>query len=212
MHRLSPAERLALAGAALLMLLQALPALQPALEYRAATAWSQPWRLVTAHLVHVNWTHAAINAAAWWVVARLFAPELRIRAQLAVAAVAAVAIGAGLALLHPGIAWYRGFSGVLHGLFFAGSVQWLIETLRTPAHRTLRALWLPVVLLAGGAIKVVAEQPVGSTTPFADWLGAGTVPQAHLFGAVAGAVMGAAMGAALRAVKAAPSRDARDPT
>lgn len=212
MHRLSPAERLALAGAALLLLLQALPALQPALEYRAATAWSQPWRLATAHLVHVNWTHAAINAAAWWVVARLFAPELKIRAQLAVMAVAAVAIGAGLALLHPGIAWYRGFSGVLHGLFFAGSVQWLIETLRTPAHRTLRALWLPVVLLAGGAIKVVAEQPVGSTTPFADWLGAGTVPQAHLFGAAAGAVMGAARVAALRAGKAAPSRNARDPT
>lgn len=203
MHRLSPAERLALAGAALLLLLQALTPLQPALEYRADAAWSQPWRLLSAHLVHVNWTHVAINAAAWWVVTRLFAPELRIRAQLAVLAVAAVAIGAGLALLHPGIAWYRGFSGVLHGLFFAGSVQWLIDTLRTPAQRTLRALWLPVVLLAGGAIKVIAEQPAGSTTPFADWLGAGTVPQAHLFGAVAGAAMGAVIAAVKATAKGA---------
>jgi hypothetical protein len=40
---------------------------------------------------------------------------------------------------------------------------------------------------------VIAEQPGGSATPFADWLGAGTVPQAHLLGAVAGALVGAAL-------------------
>lgn len=198
--RLSAAERLALAGAMLLVLLQMLtvgnaPLLAAgALEYRAATAFAEPWRLITSHLVHINWPHALINAAAWWVVARLFAPELPPWRQLAVLGVAALAIGLGLAALHPTIVWYRGFSGVLHALFFAGGVQWLLVALRGP--RSLGALWLPVVLVLGGALKVALEQPAGSTTPYADWLGAGTVPQAHLLGAVAGAAFGITWGVA----------------
>lgn len=197
---LSAAERLALAGALGLLLLQALstgaaPLLDAgALEYRAAAAFGEPWRLVTGHLVHINWAHALINAAAWWVVARLYAPELPPRRQLAVLGASALAISLGLATLHPTIVWYRGFSGVLHALFFSGSVQWLRVALRGP--RTLRTLWLPAVLVAGGALKVALEQPAGSSTPYADWLGAGTVPQAHLLGALTGAVFGLAWGAA----------------
>jgi len=195
---LAPAERLALAGAALLLALHAVialggaSALGGALEYRADAALRQPWRLLTGHLVHINAPHVLINAAAWWIVARLYAPELPPARQIAVLLASALVIGLGLALLHPGILWYRGFSGLLHALFFAGGVQWLIATLRTGA--AWRTLWLPVVLVLGGAIKVIAEQPAGSATPFADWLGAGTVPQAHLLGALTGAALGFAWG------------------
>lgn len=197
--KLSRAEGLALGGALLLALMQALgagaaPWLDAgALEYRAELAFAQPWRLVTGHLVHINWPHALINAAAWWVVARLYAPELPPRRQLAVLGAAALVIGLGLAVLHPTIVWYRGFSGLLHALFFAGGVQWLVVALRGP--RSLRTLWLPAVLVLGGALKVVLEQPAGSVTPYADWLGAGTVPQAHLLGALTGVVFGLAWGA-----------------
>jgi membrane associated rhomboid family serine protease len=48
--------------------------------------------------------------------------------------------------------------------------------------------------VAGGAIKVALEQPGGSATPYADWLGAGTVPQAHLAGALTGALLGVIFG------------------
>jgi rhomboid family GlyGly-CTERM serine protease len=200
-HALSSAERFALAGASLLLLLHALTAGIPAmdasaLEYRATLAGSEPWRLLTAHLVHINWPHALINGAAWWVVARLYATELAPLRQSAVLVASAAVIGTGLALLHPTIAWYRGFSGVLHALFFAGGVQWLVATLRET--RTLRSLWLPAVLVAGGAIKVALEQPAGSTTPYADWLGAGTVPQAHLLGALTGSLFGLAWGMSSR--------------
>jgi rhomboid family GlyGly-CTERM serine protease len=191
---LSAAERFALSGAALLLALHALllsgvPGLDGgALELRADRALSQPWRLLSAHVVHINWPHALINAAAWWVVARLYAPELPPARQSLVLLVSALVIGLGLTTLHPGIVWYRGFSGVLHALFFAGGMHWLLASLRGP--RSLRTLWLPVVLMVGGAIKVIAEQPVGSSTPYAEWLGAGTVPQAHLLGALAGAAIG----------------------
>jgi rhomboid family GlyGly-CTERM serine protease len=191
---LSPAERTALIGATLLLLLQALPVLHPSLEYRAATAAGEPWRLLTGHFVHINWIHALINAAAWWIVARLFAPELMPRRQVAVVLVSALGISAGLALMHPTIAWYRGFSGVLHAIFFAGGVQWLTASLRSEGRLDVRRLWLPVVLVLGGAIKVLVEQPTGSATPFAEWLGAGTVPQAHLVGAAVGVVWGLAAG------------------
>jgi rhomboid family GlyGly-CTERM serine protease len=139
--------------------------------------------------VHIKWTHALINAAAWFIVARLFAPEFARWRQPVVLLASALAITLSLALLHPTIAWYRGFSGVLHGLFFAGALCWLLGTLRA-GKTSMNALWLPVVLVAGGAIKVALEQPAGSATPYADWLGAGTVPQAHLAGAVTGALLG----------------------
>lgn len=198
MRSLSSAERLALVGAALLLLLQAVPGWHGALEYRAGSGSAEPWRLLTGHIVHINWTHAVINAAAWWIVARLYAPELRPWRQAAVVLASALCISVGLATLHPTIAWYRGFSGVLHALFFAGGVQWLITSLRTSMRSTgtldVRHLWLPVVLVLGGAIKVLVEQPTGSATPFAEWLGAGTVPQSHLIGASVGVLWGVAAG------------------
>lgn len=187
--QLSAAERQALGGAALVLLVQAIVPLHGALEYRQALVASQPWRALTAHLVHVNWVHALLNLAAWLVVARLFAPELRTWRQPLVLAVAALAVTLHLALLHPGIAWYRGFSGTLHGVFFAGATAWLLALL-TDGERRPRALWLPAVLVAGGWVKVLAEQPGGSLTPYAQWLGAGIVPQAHLAGAVAGSMLG----------------------
>jgi rhomboid family GlyGly-CTERM serine protease len=191
---LSPAERTALFGAALLLLLQAMAAWHPALEYRAAALAAEPWRLLTGHFVHINWIHALINASAWWIVARLYAPELAPRRQWGVVIVSALSISAGLALMHPTIAWYRGFSGVLHAIFFAGGVQWLTTSLRSEGQLDMRRLWLPVVLVLGGAIKVLVEQPTGSATPFAEWLGAGTVPQAHLIGASVGVAWGLAVG------------------
>jgi rhomboid family GlyGly-CTERM serine protease len=183
--RLSAAERAALALAAAMVLLQALP-LGDLLEYRRPLLGAEPWRVLTAHLVHVNWPHALVNAAALVVVARLFAPDLGIARQQLVLAVSAVAISVGLALAYPGIAWYRGLSGVLHALFFAGSATWLM----TARSRTWRRLWLPAALFFGGWIKVALEQPPGGQTPYAEWLGANVVPQAHLVGAICGTLFG----------------------
>lgn len=187
---LSREEKFAAAGALCLVLLQALTPFGAALEYRAAAAWSEPWRLLTAHVVHLNWPHVLINAAAWFVVARLFAMELAIARQVVTLVVAAAVIGLALPLLWPAIEHYRGFSGTLHALYFAGAIGWWLAAENTPAQRTLAGLWLPTALLVGGWIKVLLEQPWDSSTPYADWLGAGTVPQAHLVGAVVGTALG----------------------
>jgi rhomboid family GlyGly-CTERM serine protease len=182
---LSAAEWIALGIALALLLLQAAGA-GDALDYRRELLAREPWRIVSAHLVHINWAHAAINAAALVIVARLFAPDLTPRQQLLVLALAALAISAALALLLPQIAWYRGLSGVLHALFFAGATKWLLEA----QPRTARTLALPLVLVLGGWIKVVSEQPRGDVLPHVDWLGAAVVPQAHLTGALVGSALG----------------------
>jgi rhomboid family GlyGly-CTERM serine protease len=183
---ISRAEFVAIVIAALALFAQMMPSAVDALDYRYASLVSEPWRLITGHVVHVNWKHALINAVALWVVARLFAPDLNAWRQLTALLAAALAISVCLALLYPSIEWYRGLSGALHGLFFAGATKWLIQA----RPRTFRQLWLPSVLLLGGWIKVALEQPGGATTPYADWLGAGVVPQAHLIGAACGTVLG----------------------
>lgn len=179
---------MALVGAAVVLALQALPHIS-LLEYRRALLTTEPWRWITGHAVHINWAHAAINVAAWWVVARLFAPDLSARRQALVLALSAFAISATLAWFYPSIEWYRGLSGVLHGLFFAGATVWMI----TARPRTLANLWLPVALWVGGWIKVLLEQPIGAATPYVDWLQAGVVPQAHLAGAACGTLFGLAV-------------------
>lgn len=213
---MSRAERFAFAGALLLVLVHGLVvAFAPAgeaLEYARAALFSTPWRLVSGHWVHINWPHVLINAAAWFVVARVFAPELSPARQATVVAVASVVISAGLAWRYPQIAWYRGFSGVLHALFFAGATAWVIDVLRARRSRGTTRPWLPLALFVGGWVKVVLEQPGDGTTPIAAWLNAPTVPQAHLIGALCGTALGAVFAVAAWRGSAAPAlaRDERE--
>jgi rhomboid family GlyGly-CTERM serine protease len=171
----------------LALLLQAFGVAE-ALEYRRVALAAEPWRLLTGHLVHLNWQHATVNAVALLIVARLFAHDLRADRQAFVLVLSGLVIGAGMSWLNPGIAWYRGLSGVIHALFFAGAAAWLVNA----RPRTPRSLWLPAALFFGGWIKVALEQPGGDTLPHAEWLGAAVVPQAHLIGAACGSVLGLA--------------------
>jgi len=182
----SMAEGIALAIAALVLLLHGIGA-GDALEYRAAALATQPWRALTGHFVHVNWAHAGINAAALLIVARLFAPDLSWRRQLAALVLGAAAISAAFALLWPSISWYRGLSGALHALYFAGATTWLIRA----RPRDARTLWLPLALFVGGWIKVIGEQPGSAPVAVPEWLGAPVVTQAHLVGALCGTLLGA---------------------
>lgn len=177
------------AGGALIGLLQAVPAFAPWLEYRRTLLLAEPWRLLTAHFVHVNWLHAGVNLVTWLVIGALFARTLGTRRQLLVIAISAPLVSVGLQTFYPTIDWYRGASGMLHALFFAGATLSLIRAWQTGrSHGT----YLPATLLAGGWLKVWLEIPEGASTPYAGWLGSTVVPQAHLMGALIGTVIGLA--------------------
>ncbi|MBX3702704.1 MAG: rhombosortase [Steroidobacteraceae bacterium] len=161
------------------------------LEYLRPLLASEPWRLLTGHFVHISWLHAVLNCVALLLIARLFTGRLRQSEQWIVLGAAPLVISLALWIALPELVWYRGLSGALHALYFAGCVVWL-------ASSSGRARWLPWAALAGGALKVLIEQPWDSVFPFREWLGAAVVPQAHLFGALAGIAAGLCFAATRR--------------
>ena len=179
---------LALAGACLLLILPA-AAGDPGrllLRYdRAALAQGQWWRLITAHVVHLDLRHALLNTLGLALVWALFARNYSPKAWAAILIGAILGIDAGLWLADSTVAWYVGSSGVLHGVMAAGALARL--RLRKRDGGVL------AVLLA---VKLAYEHWVGPL-PLAGT--AAVVVDAHLYG-----VLGALFAAALLKPQEAP--------
>jgi rhomboid family GlyGly-CTERM serine protease len=154
-----------------------------ALEYRRALAFSEPWRLLGSHFVHLTLLHAILNAVALLLLGRLFEERLRPAEFFGILFAAPIAISLGFRFLLPELEWYRGMSDVLHSIYFAGCVVWV-------GTSTGRARWLAIAALAAGLVKVLVEQPWDASFPVHDVLKIAVVPQAHLIGAVVGAATG----------------------
>jgi rhomboid family GlyGly-CTERM serine protease len=149
---------------------------------RRAIADGEWWRLVTGNLVHVDLAHLALNLAGlallWW----LFVADARWRDWLAVALLAALAVGLGLYAFDPALGWYVGFSGVEHGCWAAAGVFAL-------GRRRLEGL----VTLALLGAKTAAEQLHGPLVAAALDPHLAVVVDAHLYGAIAGLATAAAL-------------------
>ncbi len=144
-----------------------------ALQYeRGALAQHQWWRLLSAHLVHLNWEHALLNSAGLALLWCLFARDFSPRRWLWIVALSVVAIDAGLWFLRPAVDWYLGASGVLHGVLAAGACA---------MYR--RGEGMGAVLLLLLVVKLIYEQQSGNSLFVA---GVPLVPDAHLFGTLGG--------------------------
>jgi membrane associated rhomboid family serine protease len=113
---------------------------------------------VTCHLAHLTPAHLALNLLAFLVLGSLCEPALRGRYG-ALLAVAAVAVGAGLFLVHPRLGSYRGLSGIASAQFAA-----LLAARLTSSVRTRRFRELPAPLLAAGLflVKLLTETHRGA--------------------------------------------------
>lgn len=150
-----------------------------ALRYeRDAIAAGEAWRLATAHLVHHDWPHLSWNLAGVALVWLLFAGEFTLRDWLLILLASIVAIDLGFQLFEPELAWYVGFSGVLHGCMAAGLVAWL--------RRERDALTVIVALLFGA--KLLWEHAVGPLPFTAATLSLPVIHEAHTYGATGGAL------------------------
>jgi len=138
----------------------------------AAGGW---WRLLTAHLVHLDVHHLVLNELGIVLLWSLFAEDYDPVEWCAIVLGGALAISAGLWWLSPRVFWYVGASGVLHAVMAAGTVK----------HFVLRA-WDRWILLCGFAGKLAYEQLAARPGPL-------IVIDAHLYGAVAGFAVGAVL-------------------
>ncbi|MFO1378303.1 MAG: rhombosortase [Steroidobacteraceae bacterium] len=148
-----------------------------ALRYdRAAIRAGEWWRLATAHVAHLSWAHALLNAAALLLVLQIFRSAVRPPEWWLAGGISMLAIDVGLWWLEPQVTWYAGASGVLHGMFVAG----LAGLWRGGEHR-------PAIALAAGLIlKLAVEWWHG---PVADFVAAPVVTAAHRYGAAGGLVV-----------------------
>jgi rhomboid family GlyGly-CTERM serine protease len=144
---------------------------------RSALAAGQWWRLLSAHVVHLDLRHALLNVVGLALVWALFARDYSPKAWLAIVLGAIAAIDAGLWLGDSTVQWYVGSSGALHGALAAGVVAHV--------RKGERDGWLLAGLLAA---KLLYEQGVGAL-PFS-----GSDPvivDAHLYGVAGGAAVAA---------------------
>ena len=150
-----------------------------ALQYdRAAIAAGGWWRLLTAHLVHLDLHHLLLNELGLVLIWALFASDFDAVDWLIVALAGALAISCGLWWLSPTVTWYVGASGVLHAIMAAGVAR----------HLATRA-WDRWLLLGAGLFKLALEHYLHAHGQGA----ALVVIDAHIYGAAAGFLVGAAL-------------------
>lgn len=152
---------------------------------RTGLAHGEWWRLLTAHLVHLDLRHAVLNAVGLALMWALFARDYSPRAWAAIVLGAVAGIDAGLWLADSTVGWYVGSSGVLHGVMSAGALA-----------RARRREWEGAVLGVVLAGKLTYEHWAGPL-PFAGT--AAVVVDAHVYG-----VLGALAVAVFLRPRAAP--------
>lgn len=142
---------------------------------RSAVAAGGWWRLLTAHIVHLDLHHLLLNELGLVLMWSLFAKDYDAVEWCVVVLTGALAISSGLWWLSPRVSWYVGASGVLHSVMAAGAAKHLAE-------RT----WDRWILVLGLGIKLAWERWGGAAAPL-------IVVDAHLYGALAGLLAGAAL-------------------
>ena len=151
------------------------------LEYqRAAILHGEVWRLLSGHFIHINWSHLLLNLAGLALIWILGFSDLGMIRQLTAIFLCCLAISCAMLVFNPGLDWYRGFSGVLHGLFAIVAVRYLSD------HR-----YFSLLLLVSLALKIVYEKTLGPMPWHQDPGNYLVVVNAHLYGSITGLLVAA---------------------
>lgn len=153
---------------------------QNTLQYqRGAIQGGEIWRLISAHLTHLNVPHLLMNLAGLWLIWLLFFTPQAFT-PLCLYRLVPILIGTalGLLLFSPEVAWYRGLSGALHGLL-------ALALLRQWHTQRLTGALLLVLFVA----KIAWEQLSGAVPGSEAWIAGRVIVDAHLYGAILGSLL-----------------------
>ena len=148
---------------------------------RAGVLEGEFWRVLSGHLIHLNWQHLGLNIVGLVLCQFLF--RLPWQHLLGAAIVTAVVISCGL-YFFTNYGYYLGLSGVLHTWLMVGA----LITLTSTQEKNLQILAGAVIVLVTG--KVVFEQlmspDVASRAFLEQFINSHIVTEAHFLGLVAG--------------------------
>lgn len=142
---------------------------------RELVAQGHVWLLFSGHIVHLNWSHWALNMAGLAIVAFFFSSHAGFKQWLAVIIVSICVINAGLWFWVTDVRTYVGLSGVLHGLFLYGA-------LREIRFFPVSGYVLTLVLIG----KLIWEFFNGALPGSEEMTGGRVLTEAHLLGAIGG--------------------------
>lgn len=152
------------------------PAPEQLIYDRLMISQGEIWRLLTAHLVHLDREHLILNLAALLVMGSLL-EYFQSKWLLPALITGVLVITAGLWFTMSSLIYYCGFSGVLNTILIL--VVW--------------SVWIkyrdPLVLLLGAVniLKIIVEGVIGKTL-FSSILWP-PIPEAHFFGVLGGLIM-----------------------
>ena len=139
----------------------------------------QIWRLLTGHLVHLGWSHTGLNIIGLALIWILVGQRFDHRQWSAIIIALMLGISLGLLIFNPTLAWYVGFSGVLHGILVAGAVADIRSGDKTA-----------YVLLLLIAAKLAWEQVAGALPGSEAAAGGNVIVDAHIYGGLLGLILG----------------------
>ncbi|MCU7904876.1 MAG: rhombosortase [Candidatus Thiodiazotropha sp. (ex Epidulcina cf. delphinae)] len=146
--------------------------------HRTEIAAGEWWRLITGHLTHLGWGHLLMNLAGLWLIWGLFPGQYPAHRCIYRPALLMLGASLGLWLFSPEVVWYKGLSGMLHGLLCWALLR-RIRFQPAPFILILAFLW----------VKLAWEQWFGPI-PGSESLASGQViVDAHLYGAVSGILL-----------------------
>ena len=145
---------------------------------RAAITDGEYWRLLSGHFVHLGASHFLLNVAGLLLIWYLVGTAFSLTHWLLIVAGTIAGVDLGFWYWSPGLTWYVGLSGCLHGLLAAGILN------RLSTH-TKEASVLGLLLVG----KLAYEQFVGPLPGSQGSTGGMVIVDAHLYGAIAGAVL-----------------------
>ena len=148
------------------------------LQYqRLAIFDGQLYRVITAHFVHTNVYHGLLNLCGLILIGVLSSNHMLPRDWWLGMSISILVVSAGLLVFNAEVQWYRGMSGVLHGI-----VVLLVLKARQLAG------FIRVLLLLALGIKILLEQGQSGFWANEQLLGAPVITVAHLYGVVGGVV------------------------